>query len=470
MLKLQRMSYLKKLSNTFYQKTALAALFFMVAITLLYVIFSDIQSKNILLGFLIFSSLLIIALWNFINRHLKNNSEIKQLKDKIENLDFEIEKYKDATDQKSMYLANMSHEIRTPLNTVMGMISMLNQSHLDEDQKVQVDIAKYSSRHLLQLVNMILDNSKITEESLKINIVTINLKNDFNRLFKIFEYQAVEKRLEFEYKFLPKESQKFSVLGDLAKIQQVLINLLNNSIKFTNEGKISITIDKSIDVDGYQIVTFYIKDTGIGMLGYELKNIIETSKNGDLLKSRNYQGLGIGLLISQELVKLMGGELKIESKQNEGTTFYFSLQLKKTLSVDSKKEIIEPLLINKFNVLIAEDNRMHQKVIKFLLEQLGADCTFAKNGYEAVELYKLLDFDMVFMDIYMPNIDGYEATTKIKNSAKYVERNIPIIGVSASAFSKDISNAKLAGIDDFLSKPLELTKLRELILKHTLIS
>ena len=208
------MPYLKKLSQSFYQKTILATLFIISVITLFGVVFSDVESKYMISVLFIFCLLLITALLYFINTQLKSYAEINRLNFEIQKLDFEIEKFKDATDQKSMYLANMSHEIRTPLNTVMGMLNMLNQTTLDADQKVQVDIAKYSSQHLLQLVNMILDNSKITEAPLKINLVTINLKNDFNRLFKIFEYQAAEKGLEFEYKFLTKESQKFLVLGD----------------------------------------------------------------------------------------------------------------------------------------------------------------------------------------------------------------------------------------------------------------
>ncbi len=163
----------------------------------------------------------------------------------------------------------------------------------------------------------------------------------------------------------------------------------------------------------------------------------------------------------------MGGELKLESKENEGTTFYFSLQLKKTLGIKKEEDIEEPILLEKFNVLVAEDNRMNQKVIKFLLEQQGADCTFVKNGLEAVELYKILNFDMIFMDIYMPDMDGYEATKAIKETEKYSQYNTPIIAVSASAFEADIVNAKLAGIDDFLAKPLEVSKLKELLIKYS---
>jgi CheY-like chemotaxis protein len=160
----------------------------------------------------------------------------------------------------------------------------------------------------------------------------------------------------------------------------------------------------------------------------------------------------------------------LESKENEGSIFYFSIQLQKTLNLEREKLEPSPILLNqfdyKFSVLVAEDNTMNQKVIKFLLEQQGADCTFVKNGSDAVKLYNILDFDMVFMDIFMPEMDGYEATKIIKGSKKYAEHNIPIIAVSASAFEEDIINAKKAGIDDFLAKPIETTKLKELLIKY----
>ena len=210
-----------------------------------------------------------------------------------------------------------------------------------------------------------------------------------------------------------------------------------------------------------------VKDTGIGLKPHEIKQIFDDSKSERLSFSKDYKGGGLGLSISHQLVQLMGSELKLESKENEGSTFYFSLQLKKTLNVKTEQEILPPILSEKFSVLVAEDNRTNQKVIKFLLEQQGADCTFAKNGLEAVELYKILDFDMVFMDIYMPDMDGYEATKAIKETEKYLAHNTPIIAVSASAFEEDIENAKLAGIDEFLAKPIEVAKLKSLLIKFS---
>ncbi len=424
----------------------------------------DLKNMTLLLSFLLL--LMIFPLFYFSKNQFKREKKITELQKIITELELKLDTAIDTSDHKTIYLANISHEIRTPLNTVLGMLTMLKETNLDADQKAQVEIAEYSSEHLLQLVNMILDNSEVGNNTIELNLVTINLKSDLTKLFKVFEYQAWEKGLELEFRFLSEEKQKFSVLGDSIRIQQVLINLINNAVKFTNSGKITIIVDQTVGIDGEQIVTFYVKDTGVGMRAYEVKNIFEASKELDTSTMRDYRGSGMGLLISHQLVKLMGGELKIESKENEGTTFYFSLQLKKTLNLENESSEFNPILLNKFNVLVAEDNRMNQKVIKFLLEQQGADCTFAKNGLEAVDLYKILDFDMVFMDIYMPGMDGYEATKKIKRTKKFSEVNTPIIAVSASAFEDDINKAKESGINDFLAKPIEVEKLKELLVKY----
>jgi signal transduction histidine kinase/CheY-like chemotaxis protein len=425
-------------------------------------------SSNMLVLFLFgFAIAQIFVLQYFFKNQLRNEIRLANLNTRIKELKASLDETNKLADFKSVYIANMSYEIRTPLSTVLGMLNMLKETHLDADQKAQVEIAEYSSKHLLQLVNMVTDNEDVDKGDIKLNLLALDLKTDLSHLFKVFEYQAWEKGLQFDYKFLVDEKRKFSLLGDSLRIQQVLINLINNAIKFTNSGKISIIVDQTISIDDGQIVTFYIKDTGIGLRPEEVKQIFNDSKAFNISQGRDYRGGGIGLAISHQLVKLMGGELKLESKENEGTTFYFSLQLKKTLGIKKEEDIQEPILLEKFSVLVAEDNRMNQKVIKFLLEQQGADCTFAKNGLEAVELYKILNFDMIFMDIYMPDMDGYEATKAIKETEKHSKYKTPIIAVSASAFEADIANAKLAGIDDFLAKPLEVSKLKELLIKYS---
>ncbi len=408
---------------------------------------------------------------------VSNIDEIRNLdkafelvKSKLRLLESDLEEATKISEYKSVFLANMSYEIRTPLNSVLGMINMLKKSQLTTEQQIQLEIAEYSSEHVLQLANMILDNSKVEGGDIKLELSAIDLKSDLSRLIKVFEYEAWDNGLDFEFKFLADENQKFLLLADIKRIKQILTNLLNNAIKFTNAGTISLIIDQTVGPDDYQIVTFYVKDTGIGIPPDKAKRIFNDSDNNHLSIIDYYGGTGLGLTASSQLIKAMGGELKLESKENEGSIFYFSIQLQRTLDVEREKPEPSAILLNqldyKFSVLVAEDNTMNQKVIKFLLEQQGADCTFVKNGSDAVKLFNILDFDMVFMDIFMPEMDGYEATKLIKESKKYAERNVPIIAVSASAFEEDIKAAKKAGIDDFLAKPIETKKLKELLVKY----
>ncbi|WP_228530333.1 response regulator [Tamlana sp. I1] len=420
-------------------------------------------------GFLfVLAVLQVFGLQYFFKNQLKNDVVRANLKLRIDELKRNLETAEIVADQKSIYLANMSYEIRTPLSTVLGMLNMLKQADLDTDQMAEVEIAEYSSLHILQLVNMIADNALVERGNLKLNLKSVDLKADLLKLFKVFEYQALEKGLGFEYKFLSEEKGKFLVLADSSKIQQVLINLINNAIKFTNSGTVSVIVDQTIADNDDLFLTFYVKDTGVGMRPDEVHYIF--NNHDDVSQSvlyRDYRGGGMGLSISHQLVEFMGGELQLESKENEGSAFYFGLQLKKTLNV--KTDVIEskPVLRNKLDVLVAEDSRTNQKVIKALLEKQGADCTFVKNGLEAVELYKILDFDLIFMDIYMPDMDGYEATKLIKETNKYITNKTPIIAVSASAFEEDIIRAKESGIDDFLAKPIEISKLKALLIKYS---
>ncbi|WP_298533802.1 response regulator [uncultured Algibacter sp.] len=410
----------------------------------------------------------VFGLQYFLKNQLKNDVIKNSLRLRIDGLKDSLESAEKLADHKSIYLSNMSYEIRIPLNTVLGMLNMLNQTDLNSDQRAQVEIAEYSSKHLLQLVNMVTNNAEVEQGGVKLNLETVDLKADLSKLFKIFEYQMLDKGLDFEYKFLSEANDKFLVLADISRIQQVLINLINNAIKFTNSGKISVIIDQTVGIDDAQIITFYVKDTGVGMRQEEVKRVLASSQlNYDTSMMKDYRGGGIGLSISNQLVKLMGGDLKLETKENEGSAFYFSLQLKKTLSLKADVAETKPVFKNRFRVLVAEDNVTNQKVIKFLLERQGADCTFAKNGVEALDLYKILDFDMIFMDIYMPDMDGYQATKYIKQTKKFDSRKTPIIAVSASAFEEDIEKAKRAGIDEFLAKPIEVAKLKALLIKYS---
>ncbi|MFV0542032.1 MAG: response regulator [Aestuariibaculum sp.] len=425
----------------------------------------DLNIKIIAMVIFILAVLQTLFLQYIYKKYLDNDMARSNLEARIKQLKHQLQESDKTLAYNNMYLANISYDMQTPLSTVLGMLKMLKREYLTADQKAQLEIAKYSTEHVLQLAKLVTNNTDVVMGNIKLNMQTIDLELDLKHLFKVFEYQAWEKNLGFEYKFLIDRSHKYFLIGDIVRIQQILINLFNNALKFTNSGKISIIVDKTVNIDDNQIITFYVKDTGAGIEQDKVKRIFETSKNFNATLKRNYKGNGIGLSISYHLIGLMGGELKLESKENEGSTFYFNIQLKRTLNVE-KEEVYNPIFNNEYKILVAEDNQVSQKVIKFLLQKQGVECVFAKNGTEAVQLYKILDFDMVVMDIYMPDMDGYEATQIIKTTDKYKASQIPIIGVSASAFKEDIERAKNAGIQDFLSKPIAQEELKGILVKY----
>lgn len=388
----------------------------------------------------------------------------------IDGLKLTIEELEKTTKYKSSFLANMSHEIRTPLNGITGMLAMLKQTDLNDKQKNYLEIAEYSSSHLLDLINLILDYSKINAGKMELEEIPMNIASDFNKLTKIFHFQAIDKNIDLVYNF-NKESEDNFVIGDPVRLHQVIINLLNNAIKFTSYGTVTLNINQKRINDTFDEIEFMVKDTGIGMDQDQARQAFEAFEQVDLSTTRKFGGTGLGLTISYELVKLMGSELKIKSKKNICTTFYFTIRLK-----SAKKGNLKPLFkqnkiditANNFlNVLVVEDNLMNQKILEIMLQKRCASINFAKNGVEGLDLYNKNDYDLIFMDLQMPIMDGYEATKMIKSTRKYINNMIPIIAVSASAYTDDKRNALEAGIDDFLSKPVELDKLNKLLIKYS---
>src|SRR5690606_25350962 len=287
-----------------YSKRTLLLSFLTVVslLVIFYVLYNYLEQQTDLfavsLVLLISTFLLLIALvyllWNK-SRDARIKSEMAKANDKLRK---KIDVTNRLIDQKLDYLTNVSREIRTPLNAVLGMLNMLKKTDLDNDQMAEVEIAKYSSEHLLQLVNMILDNAKFEHDNSTLNLGVMDLEADLSKLFKVFEYQAWERGLEFEYVFLAEKKSSFLLLGDIARIQQVLVNLINNAIKFTYSGKITVTIHQTAGDDDHQIVTFYVKDTGKGMPAHEAEMIFNEFPEDGTLGSDYYRDTSIGLSIS----------------------------------------------------------------------------------------------------------------------------------------------------------------------------
>ena len=390
----------------------------------------------------------------------------------IDGLEMTIEELERTTAYKSSFLANMSHEIRTPLNGIIGVINLIKQSNLNKKQLELLDIAEYSSSHLLGLINLILDYSKISAGKMELEETVMDVNSDLGKLVEIFKFQSAEKGIELYYDF-QKNSESSNVVGDPVRLNQIIINLLNNAIKFTKKGWVKLTVrQQEIDKD-YDLFYFAVEDTGIGIDKNKSDKIFQAFEQVDLSTTRKYGGTGLGLTISYELASLMGGELQFQSTKTGGTCFFFTVRLKKdtnNLLIGQAHQLMHnlPKMGGPRKVLVVDDNEMNRKVLGLMLKKFNLDIAYANNGLEAVSLADREGYDMIFMDIQMPLMDGLEATQKIKATDKFRKRSYPIIAVSASAYTDDRKKASDCGIDDFISKPIEIKKLQDLLIKYSL--
>jgi two-component system, sensor histidine kinase len=371
---------------------------------------------------------------------------------------------------KTQFLANMSHEIRSPLNGVIGMLNMLKTSNLNSEQTEHIEIAEHSANHLLGIVNMILDHSKMEAGKMKLERYPIHLKKELSKLIRLFEYRINDENIKLHFTYDPRIVN--NILGDNLRLQQVLINLIDNAIKFTSQGDVKLEVNLLHQTEDVQYLNFKIIDSGIGIDADKTEQILLAFEQADLTTTRKYGGTGLGLTISNQLVELMGGsKLNIMSLETGGSCFSFDIPFKintNAILIEENNEIIldniKDRIISK--ALIVEDNLINQKVLYKLLNKLNIPSDIANDGKEAVSLYNENDYDIIFMDLHMPEMDGFEATKKIHSLTKYKLRNIPIIAVTASAFDEDKTKAIASGMDDFVSKPIVLKNLEETIAKQ----
>jgi signal transduction histidine kinase/CheY-like chemotaxis protein len=395
------------------------------------------------------------------------------LKEKLaENIDF-LEKATDKANKtaefKSQFLANMSHEIRTPLNGVIGMLSLLKSKKVSKEQLDYIETAEHSAVHLLGIVNMILDHSKMEVGKIKLDSYPINLKRELTKLVRMFDYRVKDKNIAMTFVFDGEIAT--NILGDNLRLLQILINLIDNAIKFTNEGEVSLQVKLLSRNEDVQYVNFTVMDSGIGIDVTKTENLLMAFEQADLTTTRKYGGTGLGLTISNQLIQLMGGKrLDIMALPTGGSSFSFSVPFKinpDEPSLEQVKDLSDGTNHIKIaKALLAEDNLINQKVLAKLLEKLNIQAEVANNGKEAVALYLEKEYDIIFMDLHMPEMDGFEATTQIQASSKYQQRSIPIIAVTASVFEQDKVKAISNGMDDFITKPVILKSLEEVIAKQ----
>jgi signal transduction histidine kinase/CheY-like chemotaxis protein/HPt (histidine-containing phosphotransfer) domain-containing protein len=387
-----------------------------------------------------------------------------QLQKTVNELEEQTQKAQLATTYKSQFLANMSHEIRTPMNAVMGMTYLLGQTNLDAKQKDYVKKIDVASKNLLNIINDILDFSKIEAGKLELEAINFELEDVILNVRDIVEHKAIEKGLDF--KIIYNQNTKDTYFGDPLRIGQILVNLLNNAIKFTQTGMVELSIS-SLQKDK---ILFEIKDTGIGLSAENIGKLFESFTQADISTTRKFGGTGLGLSISRQLAYLMDGDIHIESELEVGSNFMVELYLPKgdALKVDkSKKEIFSKVGCLEFqgsHIMLVDDNKINQEIVISLIEGLGIGIDIANNGFEAVSLYlqNPKKYNLIFMDLYMPLMDGFEATKKIRE----LNKDIPVVALTANAMVDDLKATKEALMDDHLTKPIEVEKFYTVLNKY----
>ncbi len=365
---------------------------------------------------------------------------------------------------KSRFLANMSHEIRTPMNGIIGLSKLLRKTKMEETQTNYLDAIISSADNLLVIINDILDFSKITEGKLQLEKIDIRIDKLVSSLIKSLEFTAKDKEVDLRYSIDPKLNM--SLLGDPVRINQILVNLLGNALKFTSDGyvELGVVLDKrELNIN---FVNFYVKDTGIGIDIEKQQSIFDIFSQEDESVSRKYGGTGLGLAISKQLVEMMNGEINIESKKGKGSKFYFTIPLPDG-NVDVLKDEIqdhsEPIDLSNLRVLVAEDHKVNQFLIKAIFRNWKVEPDIAENGLIAIEMLEKKEYDIVFMDKQMPEMGGVEATVIIREQLKL---DLPIIALTAAALKGSKEQALESGMNDYITKPFEADDLLNIIRKY----
>ncbi|CAN2048158.1 two-component system, sensor histidine kinase and response regulator [Candidatus Magnetomoraceae bacterium gMMP-1] len=377
-------------------------------------------------------------------------------------------KLQNANKAKSEFLANMSHDIRTPMNGIIGITDMLFRTPLNEKQKKYLTTINDSANALLEIINDILDISKIEAGMLILKNISFNLFNMIENQAQLLTASAMNKDIEIIVNY-PSEAPKI-VIGDPTRVRQVLVNLMGNAIKFTEKGHVIVSVDYN-DVNEF-IIT--IEDTGIGIPEDKIENIFEKFSQADSSTTRQYNGTGLGLTISKKLIEKIGGSIGVTSQVDKGSKFYFTLPLKlgteESISSDSEQIIYENDTI-KFSakILLVEDNEVNLIVAVDMLELMGCMVEIANNGKQAIEKIETNYYDLVFMDCQMPVMDGYEAARTIRSlekSEKINAKHIPIIAMTANTMQGDREKCIEAGMDDHIAKPVHYEIIEAMLLKY----
>jgi PAS domain S-box-containing protein len=399
---------------------------------------------------------------------LQNITETKIVENKLK---LSKEEAEAANQAKSTFVAQMSHEIRTPLNAIIGFTEQLSKTKLTKKQSTYMEVVNNSSQHLLSIIDDILNLSKIEAGQIEVDEEPFKLTEVINAVRDVVELRQKKKNVVFQiHSDLPEEEL---LCGDAAKLRQVLINLLNNALKFTQRGTVSLNCSTLNSTAEKHTILFEVKDTGIGIAAENFENIFKPFQQGDASIGRSYFGSGLGLTISSNLVESMGGSISVKSRLGEGSTFSFSLTFNKPAKpfnhIRSNKSLLQPASLSHINVLFVDDDPANRLLGRVILSNYKIRGDFASSGDEAIELFSPGRYHLVFLDINMPGKSGIDVALHFRELERKGKNQCPsvIIAMTANVFKKHIERYIQAGMDDIILKPFKEGEFHEKIITHS---
>ncbi len=414
---------------------------------------SDLLKSSVILNYLVPLILSILFIFTIIKIHSETQCKLILAR---EESDY-------ANKAKSSFLSNITHELRTPLNGIIGATNLLMHEPATTSQNKYYEVLKHTSDHMLNLVNHILDFSKIKEDKIHLDRNVFNMKEVLLKLCSVYKTQNTHEFVKFNFhidEFLDQE-----VLSDDLRINQILLNLLSNAFKFTKKGVVNFKAEKINDDKNFIKIKFTISDTGIGINSDQFEKVFESFEQADKSTTRNFGGTGLGLSISKQLVSLFDSSLKLESEIGKGSSFSFEIIVEKNQNKNYiPKGDVTKQHLNGLRVLVAEDNKINMMVLITFLKKWQVSFSEASNGLQALNMYQNNDYDVVLMDLEMPVMDGYTTISEIRKK----DISTPIIAFTAALYDGMISDLKNKGFDDYIHKPFNPQDLFEKISKYHL--